>query len=258
MIFNSDGGGTGGKKLPILTTPGSASDLRSGKELIGADGEIITGSVTSRTSSSVTTNSNVVTIPAGIYDSQVQKTVGTAKSAATYTPGTSNQTISSGYYLTGVQTIKGDSNLVASNIKSGVSIFGVNGIVKSQEVVYETIEAAYDVNADSGNGTFIITLNNNVDELIGFNAYDINNFTSGGTRYREYFWAFGGCNPSIINEWWGVCVLRDLDARSYDDVYRIIDTVTVSGNTITINASGLHNFTYQTPSYTFDVAYIKG
>lgn len=49
------------------------------------------------------------------------------KSAATYTPSTSNQTISSGYYLTGTQTIKGDSNLVASNIKSGVSIFGVNG-----------------------------------------------------------------------------------------------------------------------------------
>lgn len=49
------------------------------------------------------------------------------KSAATYTPSTSNQTISSGYYLTGTQTIKGDSNLVAENIKSGVSIFGING-----------------------------------------------------------------------------------------------------------------------------------
>ena len=29
--------------------------------------------------------------------------------------------------MTGTQTIKGDSNLVASNIKSGVSIFGVSG-----------------------------------------------------------------------------------------------------------------------------------
>ncbi len=51
----------------------------------------------------------------------------TTESAKTYTPTTSNQTISSGTYLTGVQTIKGDSNLVAGNIKSGVSIFGVNG-----------------------------------------------------------------------------------------------------------------------------------
>ena len=49
------------------------------------------------------------------------------KAAATYTPTTANQTISAGTYLTGTQTIKGDSNLVAGNIKSGVSIFGVNG-----------------------------------------------------------------------------------------------------------------------------------
>ena len=51
----------------------------------------------------------------------------TTKAAATITPGTSNQTIASGTYLTGAQTIKGDANLVAGNIKSGVSIFGVAG-----------------------------------------------------------------------------------------------------------------------------------
>lgn len=51
----------------------------------------------------------------------------TTQAAKTYTPGISDQTIASGKYLTGVQTIEGDSNLVASNIKSGVSIFGVAG-----------------------------------------------------------------------------------------------------------------------------------
>ena len=51
----------------------------------------------------------------------------TTKGAATITPGTSDQTIASGTYLTGAQTIKGDANLVAGNIKSGVSIFGVAG-----------------------------------------------------------------------------------------------------------------------------------
>ena len=51
----------------------------------------------------------------------------TKKAAATYTPGTADQSISSGQYLSGAQTIKGDSNLLAANIKSGVSIFGVAG-----------------------------------------------------------------------------------------------------------------------------------
>ena len=51
----------------------------------------------------------------------------TTKAAATITPGTSNQTIASGTYLTGTQTIEGDADLVAGNIKSGVQIFGVTG-----------------------------------------------------------------------------------------------------------------------------------
>ena len=50
-----------------------------------------------------------------------------SKGAATYTPGKSNQTIASGQYLSGTQTIKGDANLIASNIKKGVSIFGITG-----------------------------------------------------------------------------------------------------------------------------------
>lgn len=51
----------------------------------------------------------------------------TTKGAATYTPSSTNQTISSGQYLTGIQTISGDANLLASNIKKDVSIFGVTG-----------------------------------------------------------------------------------------------------------------------------------
>lgn len=51
----------------------------------------------------------------------------TSKSAQTYTPTTSDQTIASGQYLSGAQTIKGDANLIASNILNGVTIFGVQG-----------------------------------------------------------------------------------------------------------------------------------
>lgn len=58
-----------------------------------------------------------------------QKITGTisSKGAATYTPKTTNQTISAGTYLSGTQTIKGDANLKAENIAEGVSIFGVTG-----------------------------------------------------------------------------------------------------------------------------------
>ena len=58
----------------------------------------------------------------------------TTKAAATITPGTTAQTIAAGTYLTGAQTIAGDSDLVASNIKSGVNIFGVAGSLTSAVV----------------------------------------------------------------------------------------------------------------------------
>lgn len=57
----------------------------------------------------------------------VVNAISPTKGAQTYTPTTTDQTISSGRWLTGAQTIKGDANLVASNIKSGVNIFGVSG-----------------------------------------------------------------------------------------------------------------------------------
>ena len=40
MILNSK---KSGKRLPTLTNPGVASDLASGKQMIGADGELVTG-----------------------------------------------------------------------------------------------------------------------------------------------------------------------------------------------------------------------
>lgn len=51
----------------------------------------------------------------------------TSKPATIYTPSTKNQIINSGQYLSGNQTIEGDENLIAANIKNGVNIFGVTG-----------------------------------------------------------------------------------------------------------------------------------
>lgn len=45
----------------------------------------------------------------------------------TITPSTSNQTIAANTYLTGTQTIIGDADLTAANIKHEVNIFGIAG-----------------------------------------------------------------------------------------------------------------------------------
>lgn len=50
-----------------------------------------------------------------------------SKTAATITPGTANQTIAAGQYLSGVQTILGDPNLLSSKILTGTTIFTIPG-----------------------------------------------------------------------------------------------------------------------------------
>lgn len=127
MIFNQSGGGDNTQDATVTSSSQILSPYTAYSK-----GIKYTGSIPTQTSSSISVVNNVVTVPSGYYSSSVSKTVGTAKSAQTYTPTTSNQTISSGLYLTGTQTILGDSNLVAGNIKQGVSIFGVTGTTYPQ------------------------------------------------------------------------------------------------------------------------------
>ncbi len=57
-----------------------------------------------------------------------------SKSAQTYTPTTSDQTIAAGQYLLGAQTVKGDANLQPQYIASGISIFGVSGSLSAATI----------------------------------------------------------------------------------------------------------------------------
>lgn len=68
------------------------------------------------------------TIPEGYHNGsgKVVQNLET-RAAQTYTPGTANQTIPAGRFLTGAQTILGDANLIPANIAKGKSIFGVAG-----------------------------------------------------------------------------------------------------------------------------------
>jgi hypothetical protein len=73
---------------------------------------------------SVSSN-GLITATAGTKSSMHQLAFQPAK---TVTPGTASQiAVSSGYFTGGKVMVAGDANLVAGNIKSGVSIFGVSG-----------------------------------------------------------------------------------------------------------------------------------
>ena len=174
MIFNQNvtGGGTDTSEATA-----TAGDILSGKTAYVAAGKV-TGTIASKSSSNLTASGATVTVPAGYYPSQASKSVATAtqatpsitvssaglitakstqsagyvssgtksatkqlttQGAQTITPGTSNKTIASGRYLTGTQTIKGDANLVAANIKKGVSIFGVAGTNEGEDIVQKVI-----------------------------------------------------------------------------------------------------------------------
>ena len=137
-------------KVPSLSNPGSAGDLRSGKQLASADGSVVTGTlaeVTQPTPSISVSSGGLITasatqsggiVAAGSKSSTQQLTTQAAK---TVTPGTTAQTaVASGRYTTGAVQVAGDANLKAENIAEGVSIFGVTGTHSGGGGGYSSVE----------------------------------------------------------------------------------------------------------------------
>ena len=107
-----------GSATAPATISGTSASVSSGTNTLTLSKTIsVTPTVSAGYVSSGTAGNSSVSLTASV----------TTKGATTYTPGTSDQTIASGTYLTGAQTISGDANLVSANIKSGISIFGVSG-----------------------------------------------------------------------------------------------------------------------------------
>ena len=111
----------------------------------------------------------------------------TTQAAQTITPTTTDQTIASGKYLTGVQTIKGDANLLAENIKKDVTLFGITGALdggggEDMDIIVRCNASDFTNNASDyvfEVGSFIDLINKviNGDRVTGiaychFNEYD--------------------------------------------------------------------------------------
>lgn len=90
-----------------------------------------------------------------------------SKGEATYTPGRADQTITSGQYLSGVQTIKGDSGLIFSNIAEGKTIFGVTGTAVTESHIIENNKS---VDISDINGTITPSNGNNAMEQVTYSV----------------------------------------------------------------------------------------
>ena len=144
-----------------LTVSGATVTVPAGYYASAASGTVASGSASpaatiSATGASVSTGTNTLTLSKSVSNtptvsagyvasgtagnSSVSLTASvTTKGAATITPTTSAQTIASGTYLTGTQTISGDANLVAGNIVSGKSIFGVAGSAQIPSITQDSV-----------------------------------------------------------------------------------------------------------------------
>ena len=71
----------------------------------------------------------------GAIPSEYVKPSSTISSATTITPGTTDKTYSAGTYLKSSLTIKGDADLISSNIRQGADLFGVSGTFKYNEPI---------------------------------------------------------------------------------------------------------------------------
>lgn len=149
----------------------TAGNIAQGKEIFG-----VTGTFTS--DANATAESMQLGVSAYVNGTRV---VGTApiQEGKTVTPTTTEQTaVASGSFTSGAVKVAGDANLVAENIKEGVSIFGVTGTLAGGGGGY----VASSVNATT---TFSYNIGFVPTSWIAFCQYTTSG-GSGGTTWKAY------------------------------------------------------------------------
>lgn len=134
-VVRADAGYDGLESVTVNAMPSGAASVPA--TTIPANPTITVNSATGEITASVNASQSVSpSVTPGYVASGTAGTViafGSAseqlstQAAQTITPTTTDQTIAAGKYLTGAQTIKGDQNLIAGNIKKNITIFNVTG-----------------------------------------------------------------------------------------------------------------------------------
>lgn len=263
----------------------------------GISSNYVGTNVIRRSAADLTANLSTVTVAAGYYSSQVAKSITTVETfvpaitlasatgvvtgtntftsgyypastktntlnlttqaAQTFTPASTSQYISSYRWLTGSQTIKGDPNLVPSNIASGVSIFGVTGTHQGGTDV-TTFTLIWDSNYEYGDINHIqsITCNKTYSECYNnIDAYpDANNSAILIDTYGAETYTSGLVFYAIIGTTTGDIIKYVAGVQPYMEInYYSDNTITVSMSpeaAMTLNATENGTYTPMEGVYT--------
>lgn len=187
--------GTTAKAIPVGYHNGSGTvatdvnlvtgNIKAGSTIFGVAGK---ASVVETSSANATAGQMLSGVTGYVNGSLITGTIPT-RGAVTITPSATTQTISAGQYLSGVQTISGNAQLIAGNIRSGVNIFGVVG-----NITVASLGGGY-----CARGTFASTPGNRHITL-GFTPSHV--VAWDGTASTSWVSMWDTVNPTSFNKCW--------------------------------------------------------
>lgn len=188
---------------------------------------------------SLTSTSTTTFSPQSGYDGMSSVTVTPNLQTRSVTPSTSTQTItpSSGYCGLRSVSVSGDSNLISSNIKNGVTIFGVTGNLISRGNL-KAVVGQYNQSGSSSSQTFTVNTGSSdlqyEDQIVGIvicpKYPEVNR-----TEYAIHgylFLSINGTTTGVYRKGFPLMQYSSADTILMQDTSR--QTISVSNGTVTV------------------------